>query len=132
MKSCLQAAWVAPMDVPIIRDGAVAYEDGRILAVGKARDIISAHPDVEVEDLGDAVLLPGLSMPTPILSSATASAATHPADHSATGCSACHAALAEPPANPTGNSSSPLSTGVSKTAFVSASRASATSRSRCT
>jgi len=60
MKSCLQAAWVAPMDVPIIRDGAVAYEDGRILAVGKARDIISAHPDVEVEDLGDAVLLPGL------------------------------------------------------------------------
>src|SRR2546421_558366 len=48
------------MDGPIVREGAVAFENGRILAVGKATEINRAHPDAETHDAGDSIVLPGL------------------------------------------------------------------------
>lgn len=56
----LSASWVAPMDVPIIRDGAVAIAGGRIVAVGVAKQIVKEYPAARRENLGAAILLPGL------------------------------------------------------------------------
>ncbi len=52
----LAARIVVPMDAPPIPDGAVRVADGHIIEVGP-RNEIRGEP---VEDLGDAVLLPGL------------------------------------------------------------------------
>lgn len=48
------------MDAPPFRDGAVVFQDDRILAVGPARDMAAAHPAAEVRDLGGITVLPGL------------------------------------------------------------------------
>jgi guanine deaminase len=40
-------------------DGALAFADGRILAVGEHRAVAAAHPDAEAIDARDAILLPG-------------------------------------------------------------------------
>jgi cytosine/adenosine deaminase-related metal-dependent hydrolase len=60
VKTLLTAAWVAPMDGPILRDAGVVHEAGRIVAVGASASLKAAHPNAIVEDLGDAVVLPGL------------------------------------------------------------------------
>lgn len=49
------ARWVLPIDVPVIEDGEVVVEDGRIAAVRPRRT-----PARECRDFGDAVLMPGL------------------------------------------------------------------------
>jgi guanine deaminase len=41
-------------------DGAVAFEDGRILATGDWERVRAEHPDADVLDERDAILLPGL------------------------------------------------------------------------
>jgi guanine deaminase len=42
-------------------DGGLAYgDDGRIRATGSFADVLAAHPDAEVVDASDAILLPGL------------------------------------------------------------------------
>jgi guanine deaminase len=41
-------------------DGAIAFEDGRIIAAGAFDEVRRAHPDAEVRDERDALLLPGL------------------------------------------------------------------------
>ena len=51
------------MDRPPIADGAVAFAAGRVVDVGDARGVIARHPGAAVEDLGDALLLPGLVNP---------------------------------------------------------------------
>lgn len=51
----LTARWVLPVDGPPRPGGSVLVEDGRILAVSDFH-----HAEGPVEDLGDAVLLPGL------------------------------------------------------------------------
>ncbi len=56
----IQAAWVAPMDVPPLRDAAIAVGDGVITAVGPAEQIAAAYPDARVTDLGNSIVLPGL------------------------------------------------------------------------
>ncbi len=56
----LRAAFVAPMDGPVIRDGAVACRAGVITHVGPAAAVILENRDLEVTDLGRSVLLPGL------------------------------------------------------------------------
>ena len=48
---------VASAPVP---NGAIAVHDGRIVAVGRRKDVVKAHPGAEVRDLGDAVIVPGL------------------------------------------------------------------------
>jgi cytosine/adenosine deaminase-related metal-dependent hydrolase len=56
----VRAEWIAPMDAPMIRDGAVAFEGDRILDVGAADAIERRYPRAAVDDIGAAVLLPGL------------------------------------------------------------------------
>ena len=51
-----RARWVVPIARPPLRDGAVAVRDGRIAYVGRR----SGAPKGDVQDLGDALLLPGL------------------------------------------------------------------------
>jgi 5-methylthioadenosine/S-adenosylhomocysteine deaminase len=55
----VSARWVLPVSSPPIEQGAVRIDaEGRIAAVGPARELASA--DLELHDLGDAALLPGL------------------------------------------------------------------------
>ena len=52
----LTARWLAPLDRPLIEDGGICVEQGRIVQIGARRDL----PAGPTEDLGDVVLLPGL------------------------------------------------------------------------
>jgi len=54
------AKHLLPVAGPPIQNGAVGVHDGRIAAVGRRRDVVKAHPNAEVRDLGDAVIVPGL------------------------------------------------------------------------
>ena len=54
------ARQVFPVTAPPIRDGAVACEDGRILAVGTSADLRRRYPGARVVALGERALLPGL------------------------------------------------------------------------
>ena len=54
------AHWVLPMSAAPIEAGAVAVEGTRIVGVGSQKEIRSRFVDFTVEDLGDAVILPGL------------------------------------------------------------------------
>jgi len=56
----LAAAWVAPMEGPPISDGGVLISGGRILAVGSFAALRRAHPGAVIEELPDAILMPGL------------------------------------------------------------------------
>jgi cytosine/adenosine deaminase-related metal-dependent hydrolase len=58
----LLARFVAPMDAPLVRDGAVAFDAGKVVAVGSASEIVAAHGKgaEEVVQLGKSVILPGL------------------------------------------------------------------------
>ena len=56
----LEAAWVAPMDAPLLRDGAMVFQNGKILSVGDAKSLRRDYPQAIREDLGNVVLLPGL------------------------------------------------------------------------
>lgn len=40
-------------------DGALAFDDGRIVACGGSSDVLASHPDADVIDARDAILLPG-------------------------------------------------------------------------
>jgi cytosine/adenosine deaminase-related metal-dependent hydrolase len=55
------ARHVVPVASPPISSGAVAVQDGLIVAVGRKRDVQkAAGPDAQTQDLGDVVLVPGL------------------------------------------------------------------------
>ena len=54
-----RSRFVLTIDGPPIENGAVAIAGNRVVAVGDAAEIMSAHPG-EVTDLGEVVLLPGL------------------------------------------------------------------------
>src|SRR5436309_14327049 len=56
----LRAAWIAPMNRPAFRDGMVSIQNGRIVEVGPAAEMLPRHPASAIEDLGDVLLLPGL------------------------------------------------------------------------
>src|SRR5947209_3253439 len=53
------ARWVLPVASAPIRDGAVAVEGARIAGVGARAQLAAKFPSVEVEDFGEAALLPG-------------------------------------------------------------------------
>jgi aminodeoxyfutalosine deaminase len=55
----LTARYVAPVSSPLIENGAVAFEKDKILAVGKQSEIAEKFPESPLEDLGEAVILPG-------------------------------------------------------------------------
>jgi len=54
------ARHVFPVSAEPIRDGAIAVEDSRIVAVGAATDLRGRYPRARVVDLGHRALLPGL------------------------------------------------------------------------
>jgi 5-methylthioadenosine/S-adenosylhomocysteine deaminase len=51
---------VVPVGAPPLRGGAVAVADGAIVAVGTRAEVLNAHPEARVEELGSAILLPAL------------------------------------------------------------------------
>ncbi len=53
------APWVVPVSSPVIRDGAIAVSNGRILAVGISSSLRDRFADARVESC-QGVLLPGL------------------------------------------------------------------------
>jgi aminodeoxyfutalosine deaminase len=55
----VSAPWVLPMTSPAVSDGAVAMAEGKILAVGKRRDILRCYPHGR-ERRCSTVLMPGL------------------------------------------------------------------------
>jgi cytosine/adenosine deaminase-related metal-dependent hydrolase len=60
VRAVYRAAWVLPIVGPPVRDGRVAVEDGRIVAVGAAALARRAGAKDESIDLGQVALLPGL------------------------------------------------------------------------
>lgn len=54
------ARHIFPVSSEPIRDGAVAAEDGRIVAVATAADLRERFPGARIVDLGERALLPGL------------------------------------------------------------------------
>jgi cytosine/adenosine deaminase-related metal-dependent hydrolase len=53
------ARWVLPITDEPIREGAVAVEGTRIAALGARAEVSQRFPSAEVEELGEAVILPG-------------------------------------------------------------------------
>ena len=56
----LQAAWVAPMHRPPVRDGGLVLADGVVAAIGRPNELRRTYPAAAPRDFGDAVILPGL------------------------------------------------------------------------
>ena len=54
------ARWVVPVSAPPIENGAVAVEGPRIVGVGGRYEIVGRFPESRVENLGEAIILPGL------------------------------------------------------------------------
>src|SRR5216684_7382371 len=54
------ARWVLPISSPVIESGAIAIEGDRIVAVGRAHDLIQKFAPAQADDFGDAAILPGL------------------------------------------------------------------------
>src|SRR5258708_29284037 len=54
------ARWILPIASPLIESGAVAVDNSKILGVGTRDEIISRFPDFQLEDFGQAAILPGL------------------------------------------------------------------------
>lgn len=60
MTTIYSARWVVPVSASPIENGAVAVEGQRIAGVGSRAEIVERFPSFRVEDLGEAVILPGL------------------------------------------------------------------------
>jgi cytosine/adenosine deaminase-related metal-dependent hydrolase len=64
VKTLLSAAAIAPMNPAneneLLRDAAVVFDEDRIIAVGDAKELRRSHPDTDLVEVGDAVVLPGL------------------------------------------------------------------------
>ena len=60
MTTIYSARWVVPVSAAPIENGAVAVEGQRIAGVGPASEIVERFPDSKVEQLGEAIILPGL------------------------------------------------------------------------
>ncbi len=60
MTTIYSARWVLPVSASPIENGAVAVQGQRIAAVGDRPDIVARFPSFRLEDLGEAVILPGL------------------------------------------------------------------------
>src|SRR4029078_7469377 len=55
----LAAKYVLPISAPPIENGAVAVQGTEIRAVGKLDEIVDRIPAAQVEDFGQAAILPG-------------------------------------------------------------------------
>jgi aminodeoxyfutalosine deaminase len=54
------ARWIVPVSAPPVENGAVAVEGSRIAGVGSHSEIVAKFTGAHVEDLGEAIVLPGL------------------------------------------------------------------------
>ncbi|MET0645227.1 MAG: amidohydrolase family protein [Pyrinomonadaceae bacterium] len=59
MTKIYRARWVLPITSEPIRDGAVAVEGTQVAGVGPRAEVAERFPSAAVEDLGEAVILPG-------------------------------------------------------------------------
>jgi 5-methylthioadenosine/S-adenosylhomocysteine deaminase len=57
--SLYRADWVLPVSAPPLRDGGVLVRGDRIAAVGPAGELRQADPDAVLDDLGQAIIMPG-------------------------------------------------------------------------
>lgn len=55
-----RARWILPVSSEPVSDGAIAVAGQRISAVGGYADLVKSYPEVQTQDLGDAVIIPGL------------------------------------------------------------------------
>ena len=55
----LAANYVLPIAAPPIKDGGILIDGSGIVAVGNREEIIAQFSSVEVEDFGEAAILPG-------------------------------------------------------------------------
>jgi cytosine/adenosine deaminase-related metal-dependent hydrolase len=55
----ISADYILPISSELISKGAVVIEKDKILAVGEAHDLRKKFPETEVEDFGEAVVMPG-------------------------------------------------------------------------
>src|SRR5947209_7651923 len=60
MTAIYSACWVLPIISPAIKDGAVAVDKSKIIAIGPRQQVISRFPDASLADFGPAAILPGL------------------------------------------------------------------------
>lgn len=60
MTEVYAADHVVPVGADPIQGGAVAVEGDTIVAVGGRAEVLRAHPDARVEELGNAIILPAL------------------------------------------------------------------------
>jgi|GEM_PF-1959034 len=55
----VSASFLIPRPGEVVKDGAVAIEDGRVVAVGPQDEIMHSHPSRSHVDYGDALITPG-------------------------------------------------------------------------
>jgi len=60
MTTIYSARWVLPVSAPPIENGAVAVAGQRIAGVGRHAEIVEQFPEFQVENFGQAIILPGL------------------------------------------------------------------------
>jgi cytosine/adenosine deaminase-related metal-dependent hydrolase len=60
MTTIYSARWVVPVSAAPIENGAVAIAGEQIAGLGPSSEIIERFPEFRVEDLGEAIILPGL------------------------------------------------------------------------
>jgi 5-methylthioadenosine/S-adenosylhomocysteine deaminase len=58
--SIVRGRYLLPMAAEVLDDGAVAFADGEVLAVGSFPDLAARHPGAEVTGDGHGMVLPGL------------------------------------------------------------------------
>ena len=55
-----RAPWLLPISRPPIADGGLAVQAGKIIGIGRFKEITSSYPSAEILDRPDTVLMPGL------------------------------------------------------------------------
>jgi 5-methylthioadenosine/S-adenosylhomocysteine deaminase len=61
MINVVRARWVLPIEPwQVVHDGAVAFDDDGILAVGPAQDVLADYPEATVETFDNHALMPGM------------------------------------------------------------------------
>lgn len=56
----LTAPFLIPIGKPLIKDGVLVIEEGKILDMGEREAVLSRYPNAQVEDFVSSVLMPGL------------------------------------------------------------------------
>lgn len=60
MPEFYRARWIIPMSAPPMEEGGVIVDHGKIIAVGRSRELKKKYSATIDHDLGEAILMPGL------------------------------------------------------------------------